>query len=72
VSHSVNAPGKLCRATFQKEAELRCTKTDRISTGLHGLGCSCIAFPTSPRTLDAGLTMITQGLAWWYRAYARE
>src|SRR5262249_25628019 len=28
--------------------------------------------PTAPWTLDAGLAMVTQGMAWWYRAYAPE
>jgi endonuclease YncB( thermonuclease family) len=25
-----------------------------------------------PKTLDAGLTQLTVGLAWWYRKYANE
>ena len=28
--------------------------------------------PRGPRTLDAGLAMVTVGMAWWYRAYSRE
>jgi endonuclease YncB( thermonuclease family) len=28
--------------------------------------------PSGSLTLDAGLAMVTQGMAWWYRAYARE
>jgi endonuclease YncB( thermonuclease family) len=27
--------------------------------------------PGPNTTLDVGLAMVTQGMAWWYRAYAR-
>ena len=29
-------------------------------------------FATCPRTLDAGLVQIKNGMAWWYRQYAKE
>ena len=62
----------LAELTFQKEAELRCTKTDRYKRQVCSVWVAPASAPTGPRTLDAGLAMITQGMAWWYRAYARE
>lgn len=62
----------LAELTFQKEAELRCTKTDRSKRQVCSVWVAPASAPTGPRTLDAGLAMITQGMAWWYRAYARE
>ena len=62
----------LAELTFQKEAELRCTKTDRYKRQVCSVWVSPASAPTGPRTLDAGLAMITQGMAWWYRSYARE
>ncbi|PIG09606.1 LOW QUALITY PROTEIN: endonuclease YncB(thermonuclease family) [Comamonas sp. 26] len=62
----------LAELTFQKEAELSCAepKQDRYKRQV----CSVWVAPASgwPRTLDTGLAMVTQGMAWWYRAYARE
>lgn len=57
---------------FQQWADLRCNKTDRYGRKV----CSVWVAPSSasddPRTLDAGLTMVSTGMAWWYRTYARE
>ncbi|MDH1255991.1 thermonuclease family protein [Comamonas thiooxydans] len=58
--------------TFQKKVELRCTKTDRSKRQVCSVWVAPASAPTGPRTLDAGFAMITQGMAWWYRAYARE
>ncbi|KGH30450.1 thermonuclease family protein [Comamonas testosteroni] len=62
----------LAELTFQKEAELRCTKTDRYKRQVCSVWVVPASAPSGPRTLDTGLAMITQGMAWWYRAYARE
>ena len=62
----------LAELTFQKEAELRCTKTDRYKRQVCSVWVAPASAPTGPHTLDAGLAMITQGMAWWYRAYSRE
>ena len=56
--------------TYMKEAELRCNKMDRYKRQV----CSVWVAPAAkgPRTLDAGLAMVTVGMAWWYRSYAKE
>lgn len=45
--------------TFQKEAELRRTKTDRYKRQVCRVWVAPASTPTGPRTLDAGLAMIT-------------
>ncbi|WP_437177178.1 thermonuclease family protein [Comamonas testosteroni] len=62
----------LAELTFQKEGELRCTKTDRYKRQVCSVWVAPASSPAGPRTLDAGLAMVTQGMAWWYCAYARE
>jgi len=62
----------LAELTFQKEAELRCTKTDRYKRQVCTVWVPPASASTGPRTIDAGLAMVTQGMPWWYRAYARE
>jgi len=58
----------LAELTFRKEAELRCTKTDRNQRQVCSVWVTPASAPSGPRTLDAGLAMITQGMARWYRA----
>lgn len=36
------------------------------------LEAGCRTAPTCPRTLDANLSQVSAGMAWWYRQYARE
>lgn len=62
----------LAELTFQKEAELSCTKTDRYKRQICSVWVTPASALDSPRTLDAGLAMVTQGMAWCYRPYARE
>lgn len=57
---------------YMKEAELRCNKTDRYKRHICSVWIAPGSAPHGPRTLDAGLAMVTAGIAWWYRAYARE
>lgn len=57
---------------FQRLAELRCGKTDRYQRKVCSVWVAPAASPDGPRTLDAGLAMVNTGMAWWYRAYARE
>lgn len=54
---------------FGKPARLDCYKTDRYGRSVWVAPASA---PSGPQTLDAGLAMVTQGMAWWYRAYAGE
>lgn len=58
--------------TFQQWAELRCSKTDRYQRHVCSVWVAPASVPGSPRTLDAGLAMVSMGMAWWYRSYARE
>ena len=55
-----------------KEAELRCNKIDGYKRHVCSVWVAPASVPKGPRTLDAGLAMITTGMAWWYRAYAKE
>ena len=57
---------------YGKEALLECAKTDRYGRSVCKVMVAPTSAPNGPKTLDAGLAMITVGLAWWYRAYARE
>ena len=62
----------LSALTFQRWARLDCSKTDRYGRSVCGVWVAPATAPDGPKTLDAGLAMVTQGLAWWYRAYASE
>ena len=62
----------LAELAFQKEAELRCGKLDRYKRHVCSVWVAPAAAPNGPRTLDAGLEMLSQGMAWWYRKYSRE
>jgi endonuclease YncB( thermonuclease family) len=57
---------------YMKEAELRCNKTDRYQRQVYSVWVKPNEAPGPNKTLDVGLAMVTQGMAWWYRAYARE
>ncbi|WP_326538503.1 thermonuclease family protein [Pseudorhodoferax sp.] len=62
----------LAALTFQHQARLDCAKTERYGRSVCSVWVAPATAPDGPKTLDAGLAMVTQGLAWWYRAYARE
>ncbi|CAM4265669.1 Thermonuclease family protein [Comamonas aquatilis] len=62
----------LAELTFQKQAELRCNKIDRYKRHVCSVWVKPNEAPGSNKTLDVGLAMVTQGMAWWYRAYASE
>ena len=57
---------------FNKPARLECIKTDRYGRSVCNVWVAPASAPSGPQTLDAGLAMVTVGMAWWYRAYARE
>jgi endonuclease YncB( thermonuclease family) len=64
----------LSRLVFGKDVEVRWSKHDRYQ---RIVGKVMVAEPNCQRadcnkTLDAGLGQITDGLAWWYRKYAKE
>lgn len=62
----------LSELTFNRWAELRCSKVDRYQRHVCSVWVAPASASAGPRTLDAGLAMVTTGMAWWYRAYARE
>lgn len=57
---------------YMKDVELDCFKTDRYGRSVCKVMVAPASAPAGPKTLDAGLAMITVGMAWWYRAYSRE
>lgn len=62
----------LAELTFGKPARLECTKTDRYSRSVCNVWVAPASASAGPQTLDAGLAMVSVGMAWWYRAYVRE
>lgn len=62
----------LSELTFNRWADLRCSKVDRYQRHVCSVWVNPVSASSGPRTLDAGLAMVTTGMAWWYRAYARE
>jgi endonuclease YncB( thermonuclease family) len=57
---------------YLKDVDLDCRKTDRYGRSVCKVMVALASAPGGPKTLDAGLAMVTVGMAWWYRAYARE
>lgn len=55
-----------------KEALADCPKTDRYGRKVCKVWVQPADCPTCGKTLDVGLAQVTAGLAWWYRAYAKE
>lgn len=58
--------------TFYKTARLDCVKSDRYGRRVCNVWVAPNSNPNGPQKLDAGLAMVTLGMAWWYRAYSRE
>lgn len=64
----------LSQLVFDKPVDVEWNKLDRYK---RIVGKVTVADPSCgkancPKTLDAGLSQITVGLAWWYRQYAKE
>lgn len=57
---------------YRREARLECRKRDRYGRSVCDVWVAPASALDGPQTLDAGLAMVTQGMAWWYRHYARE
>lgn len=62
----------LAELAFKKTARLECGKKDRYKRSVCNVWVAPASAPDGPQTLDAGLAMVSQGMAWWYRAYSRE
>jgi len=56
----------------QKDARLECHKTDRYKRKVCKVWVQPTDCPTCGKTLDVGHAQVIAGLAWWYRAYAKE
>ena len=70
--HGTRARQALSRLIFRKQVDLDCRKTDAYGRSVCKVMVAQDSAPDGPRTLDAGLAMLTLGMAWWYRAYAHE
>lgn len=57
---------------YRKDVDLDCIDTDRYGRSVCKVFVAPASAPAGPRTLDAGLAMLTLGMAWWYRHYAWE
>jgi endonuclease YncB( thermonuclease family) len=58
--------------TFQKDARFECHKTDRYKRKVCKVWVQPADCPTCGKTLDVGHAQVIAGMAWWYRAYAKE
>lgn len=70
--YGARAKQALSDIAYMKQARLECVKTDRYRRQVCNVWVAPASAPDGPQTLDAGLAMVTQGMAWWYRAYSRE
>ncbi|MDM0023830.1 thermonuclease family protein [Variovorax saccharolyticus] len=81
--HGIDAPEKrqaygmrakqvLSGMVFGKPARLDCVDIDRYARRVCKVMVAPASAPGGPQTLDAGLAMLTVGMAWWYRSYAGE
>lgn len=57
---------------YGKPVHLECHKADRYGRSVCDVWVAPASSPNGPLTLDAGLAMVSIGMAWWYRAYASE
>lgn len=60
--------------TFGREAMLQCANVDRYRRSV----CNVLVVPADgaqrrhAQPIDVGLSMVNQGMAWWYRAYSKD
>jgi len=62
----------LARLVFAREADIEWQKRDRYGRILGKVMISPQDCTSCPRTLDAGLSQVEGGLAWWYVRYAQD
>lgn len=62
----------LSKLAFKKDARLERHKTDRYGRQVCKVWVQPSDCPTCGKTLDVGHAQVLAGLAWWYRAYAKE
>lgn len=62
----------LSEVSLGKTAELRCSKVDHQQHRVCSVWVAPASAPDGPRTLDAGLAMLTMGLAQWSNTDAAD
>lgn len=64
----------LSSLVFGREVDIVGNKQDRYGRTVAKVMVAApnCTTPSCPRTMDAGLSQIEAGLAWWYRKYAKE
>lgn len=62
----------LSEVIYKQTVEMQCPKTDHYKRSVCTVRVAPRSAPDGPRTLDVGLAMVSIGLAWWYRDYAKE
>lgn len=64
----------MSQLVFDKQVNVVWAKHDRYQRiiGKVMVADPACSKPDCPKTVDAGLSQISVGLAWWYRQYARE
>ena len=62
----------LSRLVYKQEVRLDCYKQDRWRRQVCNVWVAPAGARGGAKTLDAGLAMVTQGMAWWYRHYGKE
>ena len=62
----------LSNMLYDRDARLECHKTDRYQREVCKVWVQPSDCPTCGKTLEAGHAQVIAGLAWWYRAYAKE
>jgi endonuclease YncB( thermonuclease family) len=70
--YGARAKQALSRLVYKQEVRLDCCKQDRYRRQVCDVWVAPPDAPAGAKTLDAGLAMVTQGMAWWYRHYAPE
>lgn len=58
--------------TFGRQADLVCNAHDQYQRHVCKVMVAPLSAADGPKTLDAGLALLTVGMAWWYKAYAHE
>ena len=71
-AYGARAKQALSRLAYRKEVRLNCYKQDRYQRQVCNVWVAPPDSPGSAKTLDVGLALVTQGMAWWYRHYAAE
>lgn len=71
-AYGTRAKQALARLAYRKDVRLDCYKQDRYQRQVCNVWVSPPDSPGGAKTLDVGLALVTQGMAWWYRHYAGE